>query len=211
MRSALVNLSTTRSSTPVPDQAVEIGACVVDDRVAFVVRDHGIGIPTRDLERIWERFYRVDRARSRDTGGTGPRARDRPPRRAGARRRGHRAVARGRRIDVHALHAPDEWRHERRTRTAAASSPNRNRRRTDGRPAPDLGGRRRAVVPRRARRRAATRGVPRGDRGRRSRGDRALRRDPTRARAARRDAARRSPASTCAASSGRGRGSRSSW
>jgi two-component system sensor histidine kinase SenX3 len=42
-----------------------------DDHVKLEVADTGVGIPTRDLPRVFERFYRVDRARSRETGGTG--------------------------------------------------------------------------------------------------------------------------------------------
>jgi two-component system, OmpR family, sensor histidine kinase SenX3 len=69
--SAIYNLLDNAVKYSEAGQPVEVAAEIVGDRCAIAVRDHGIGIPSRDLERVFERFYRVDRARSRQTGGTG--------------------------------------------------------------------------------------------------------------------------------------------
>jgi len=55
-----------------PDGVVEVGARLRDDgQVEAWVKDNGAGIPADSVERVFERFYRVDKARSREQGGTG--------------------------------------------------------------------------------------------------------------------------------------------
>jgi two-component system phosphate regulon sensor histidine kinase PhoR len=50
---------------------IELGARPDNGRVLLTVADHGPGVPDTDLERVFERFYRVDKSRTQDPGGTG--------------------------------------------------------------------------------------------------------------------------------------------
>jgi len=69
--SAVANLVENAVKYSDSGSVVEVSARTDGSWVEIDVRDHGIGIPARDIDRIFERFYRVDRARSRETGGTG--------------------------------------------------------------------------------------------------------------------------------------------
>ncbi|WP_087974515.1 sensor histidine kinase [Oceanobacillus rekensis] len=50
---------------------INVSLSKINNDIFFQVRDYGDGIPEEEQERIFDRFYRVDKARSRDTGGTG--------------------------------------------------------------------------------------------------------------------------------------------
>ena len=67
----LQNLLDNATQYTLPGGRITLSAEVRDADVVFTVSDTGIGIPKADQSRIFERFYRVDAARSREAGGTG--------------------------------------------------------------------------------------------------------------------------------------------
>jgi two-component system phosphate regulon sensor histidine kinase PhoR len=72
LEQALVNLLDNAVKFNRPDGEVRVEVIrTKDDLVSVTITDNGIGIPSSDLPRLFERFYRVDKARSRELGGTG--------------------------------------------------------------------------------------------------------------------------------------------
>jgi two-component system, OmpR family, phosphate regulon sensor histidine kinase PhoR len=71
LQDALRNIVENAANYSPAGSAIDLSAVREGDRVAIRVEDEGPGIPEADLERIFERFYRVDKARSRESGGTG--------------------------------------------------------------------------------------------------------------------------------------------
>jgi two-component system phosphate regulon sensor histidine kinase PhoR len=69
MEQVLVNLLHNAIKFTPANGVISIGCHLNDDKMLFSVKDTGIGIPADDLPRIFERFYKTDRARS--GGGTG--------------------------------------------------------------------------------------------------------------------------------------------
>lgn len=53
------------------EQAIEMKITRKQSSVCILIRDHGLGIPKEDVARVYERFFRVDQARTRETGGSG--------------------------------------------------------------------------------------------------------------------------------------------
>ena len=68
---AVSNLVENAVSYSPEESRVAVMAELAGDDVRITVADHGIGIPGDEIDRIFERFYRVDPARARNTGGTG--------------------------------------------------------------------------------------------------------------------------------------------
>jgi two-component system phosphate regulon sensor histidine kinase PhoR len=71
LEQAIINLIDNAVKYSPPGQAIHLSAKSTDEGVVIQVRDHGCGIGREHLPRIFERFYRVDKARSRKLGGTG--------------------------------------------------------------------------------------------------------------------------------------------
>ncbi len=71
VRSAIENVLRNAVRYSPQDASVDVSVARAESGVAILIRDQGPGVPSKDLERIFEPFYRVAESRDRDTGGEG--------------------------------------------------------------------------------------------------------------------------------------------
>ncbi len=71
IQQVIINIITNAIKYNKPQGSIAITGGVEGEQVFIRVEDTGIGVPKEDMKRLFERFYRVDKARSRESGGTG--------------------------------------------------------------------------------------------------------------------------------------------
>ncbi len=126
LMAAVTNLVANAVAYSGAGSAVVVNTKSTPSTVELSVVDQGIGIPAQEIDRIFERFYRVDPARHRSTGRDRARPVHRQARRRRPRRRGEGVVRRGAGLDVHPVPAPQ--------RRVAAGTHRRPRRRAARQP-----------------------------------------------------------------------------
>src|SRR5690606_8880856 len=67
----LMNLLVNAATYSAPDKTIAVSLFEKGNHAVIEVKDEGIGIDAAEINRLFERFYRVDKARSRNSGGTG--------------------------------------------------------------------------------------------------------------------------------------------
>lgn len=71
IKQVFINILSNAVKYTADDGRIEVKMEKVSDMVEITIKDNGIGIPSEDVSRVFERFYRVDKGRSRQQGGTG--------------------------------------------------------------------------------------------------------------------------------------------
>ena len=71
LKQVVINLIQNGIKYNIPKGTVVISTMNEADQIKIIIKDSGVGISEEHISRIFERFYRIDKERSRDTGGTG--------------------------------------------------------------------------------------------------------------------------------------------